>query len=182
MESEYSCLHDVDILYGGTMDEFAMKINHYYCGPDGSEKEQWFSSDYFSRMSCRASADFLSAYLFRLCGNQSIEISDKKMENMSITEHLRWCGFHYSMGYTKMSDEVWEKRAEEYRKEIALGGKGRTRISKDTVDKRHACLVSWDELDVLSAKESTVTGKDTDYKQMDRDNIKVVLRLLEENK
>ncbi len=182
VESEYSCLHDVDILYGGTMDEFAMKINHYYCGPDGSEKEQWFSSDYFSRMSCRASADFLSAYLFRLCGNQSIEISDKKMENMSITEHLRWCGFHYSMGYTKMSDEVWEKRAEEYRKEIALGGKGRTRISKDTVDKRHACLVSWDELDVLSAKESTVTGKDTDYKQMDRDNIKVVLRLLEENK
>ena len=182
VESEYSCLHDADILYGGTMDEFAMKINHYYCGPDGSEKEQWFSSDYFSRMSCRASADFLSAYLFRLCGNQSIEISDKKMENMSITEHLRWCGFHYSMGYTKMSDEVWEKRAEEYRKEIALGGKGRTRISKDTVDKRHACLVSWDELDVLSAKESTVTGKDTDYKQMDRDNIKVVLRLLEENK
>ena len=182
VESEYSCLHDADILYGGTMDEFAMKINHYYCGSDGSEKEQWFSSDYFSRMSCRASADFLSAYLFRLCGNQSIEISDKKMENMSITEHLRWCGFHYSMGYTKMSDEVWEKRAEEYRKEIALGGKGRTRISKDTVDKRHACLVSWDELDVLSAKESAVTGKDTDYKQMDRDNIKVVLKLLEENR
>ncbi|MBR5177383.1 MAG: hypothetical protein IKW90_01120 [Lachnospiraceae bacterium] len=181
VESEYSCLHDADILYGGTMDEFAMKINHYYCGPDGSEKEQWFSSDYFSRMSCRASADFLSAYLFRLCGNQSIEISDKKMENMSITEHLRWCGFHYSMGYTKMSDEVWEKRAEEYRKEIALGGKGRTRISKDTADKRHACLVSWDELDALSAKESAVTGKDTDYKQMDRDNIKVVLKLLEEN-
>ena len=182
VESEYSCLHDADILYGGTMDEFAMKINHYYCGPDGSEKEQWFSSDYFSRMSCRASADFLSAYLFRLCGNQSIEISDKKMENMSITEHLRWCGFHYSMGYTKMSDEVWEKRAEEYRKEIALGGKGRTRISKDTADKRHACLVSWDELDALSAKESAVTGKDTDYKQMDRDNIKVVLKLLEENR
>ena len=101
---------------------------------------------------------------------------------MSITEHLRWCGFHYSMGYTRMSDEVWEKRAEEYRKEIALGGKGRTRISKDTVDKRHACLVSWDELDALSAKESAVTGKDTDYKQMDRDNIKVVLKLLEENR
>ena len=182
VESEYSCLHDADILYGGTMDEFAMKINHYYCGPDGSEKEQWIASDYFSRMSCRASADFLSAYLFRLCGNQSIEIPDKKMENMSMTEHLRWCGFHYSMGYTKMSDEVWEKRAEEYRKEIALGGKGSTRISKDTVDKRHACLVSWDELDVLSAKESAVTGKDTDYKQMDRDNIKVILKLLEENR
>ena len=182
VESEYSCLHDADILYGGTMDEFAMKINHYYCGPDGSEREQWIASDYFSRMSCRASADFLSAYLFRLCGNQSIEIPDKKMENMSMTEHLRWCGFHYSMGYTKMSDEVWEKRAEEYRKEIALGGKGRTRISKDTVNKQHACLVSWDELDALSAKESAVTGKNTDYKQMDRDNIKVILKLLEENR
>ena len=181
VESEYSSLHDADILYGGTMDEFAMKINHYYCGHDGSEKEQWFSSDYFSRMSCRASADFLSAYLFRLCGNQSIEISDKKMENMSITEHLRWCGFHYSMGYVRMSDEVWEKRAEEYRKEIAVGGIGRTRISKDTLDKQHACLVPWDELDTLSKKESAVTGKDTDYKQMDRDNVKVVLKLLEES-
>ncbi len=180
VESEYSSLHDADILYGGSMDEFAMKINHYYCGPDGSEKEQWIASDYFSRMSCRASADFLSAYLKRLCGNQSIEISDKKMENMSITEHLRWCGFHYSMGYEKMSEEAWEKRAGDYRREVAVGGVGRTRISKDAAGKQHACLIPWDELDTLSQKESAVTGKDTDYKQMDRDNVKVVLKLLNE--
>ena len=102
------------------------------------------------------------------------------MENMSITEHLRWCGFHYSMGYEKMSEEGWEKRAGDYRREVAVGGVGRTRISKDAAGKQHACLIPWDELDTLSQKESAVTGKDTDYKQMDRDNVKVVLKLLNE--
>jgi hypothetical protein len=37
-----------------------------------------------------------------------------------------------------------------------------------------------DELDELSAKENEVTGKNVDYKQMDRDNITVVIKLLEE--
>jgi hypothetical protein len=40
--------------------------------------------------------------------------------------------------------------------------------------------VTWDELDMLSEKENEVTGKSVDYKQMDRDNVKVVLKLLEE--
>ena len=181
IESSYTSLHDADILYGGTMDELAIRINHYYSDPNGSAKEQWMASDYFSRMSCRASADFLSSYIFKLCGNQSIEISDKKFENMAKTEHLRWMAFHYIMGYSGMSDEVWNERVEEYRKEAVLTGSGKTRISKDTINKRHACLVPWDELDLLSEKENAVTGKNVDYKQMDRDNIKAVLKILGES-
>jgi len=77
-----------------------------------------------------------------------------------------------------MSDEAWEKRAEEYRRELALGGIGRTRISKDAAGKRHACLIPWDDMDELSKRENAVTGKNIDYKQMDRDNVKVVLDLM----
>ena len=89
--------------------------------------------------------------------------------------------FHYTMGYSRMSDEVWNERVEEYRKEAVLTGSGKTRISKDTINKRHACLVPWDELDLLSEKENAVTGKNVDYKQMDRDNIKAVLKILGES-
>ncbi|MBR4732611.1 MAG: hypothetical protein IK081_07560 [Lachnospiraceae bacterium] len=181
LESEYASLHDADILFGGTMDDLAMKINHYYNDPEGSPKEQWMACDYFSRMSCRASADFLSAYLNRLCEDHSKDLTDEKVENMAKTEHLRWNAFHYSMGYVRMSDETWAARAEQFRKEVAVGGVGHVRISKDAAEKQHACLVSWDELDELSAKENEVTGKSVDYKQMDRDNVKVVLKLLKED-
>jgi hypothetical protein len=162
------------------MDDLAMRINHYYNDPAGLPRDQWMACDYFSRMSCRASADFLSGYLGRLCEDHSKELTEEKLENMAKTEHLRWNAFHFSMGYVRMSDETWEERANQFRKEVAMGGVGHIRISKDAANKQHACLVSWDELDVLSEKENEVTGKSVDYKQMDRDNVKVVLKLLEE--
>ena len=180
-ESEYASLHDADILFGGTMDDLAMRINHYYNDPAGLPRDQWMACDYFSRMSCRASADFLSGYLGRLCEDHSKELTEEKLENMAKTEHLRWNAFHFSMGYVRMSDETWEERANQFRKEVAMGGVGHIRISKDAANKQHACLVSWDELDVLSEKENEVTGKSVDYKQMDRDNVKVVLKLLQES-
>ena len=179
-ESEYASLHDADILFGGTMDDLAMRINHYYNDPAGLPRDQWMACDYFSRMSCRASADFLSGYLGRLCEDHSKELTEEKLENMAKTEHLRWNAFHFSMGYVRMSDETWEERANQFRKEVAVGGVGNIRISKDAANKQHACLVTWDELDELSEKENEVTGKSVDYKQMDRDNVKVVLKLLEE--
>ena len=43
--------------------------------------------------------------------------------------------------------------------------------------KLHACLVDWEELDALSARENGVTGGNVDYKQYDRDNVKVLLSL-----
>lgn len=181
-ESEYASLHDADILYGGSMDDLAMQINHYYNDPNGSAKDQWMACDYFSRMSCRASADFLSAYLKKLCEDHSKELTEVKRENMAKTEHLRWNAFHFSMGYSRMSRETWEERAKIFQKEMAVGGVGHIRISKDVKNKQHACLVNWDELDELSARENEVTGKALDYKQMDRDNVKAVMKLLEEQK
>ena len=71
----------------------------------------------------------------------------------------------------KEKDEL-KKRAESY----ANGGI--SRITKDTENKLHACLVSWDELDELSKLESSVTGKNVDYKKKDMENVLMVKELL----
>ncbi len=179
-ESEFASLHDADILYGGGMDEMAIRLNHYYNDPDGNERDQWLACDYFSRMSCRSSVDFLCSYIKRIRKEFGPEISKAKLENMAKTEHLRWNAFHYTMEYRCMSRVTWEARAEEYRKQERVGTVKKIRISKDAVNRQHACLVSWDELDELSERENAVTGKQIDYKQMDRDNVNVILKLMTE--
>ena len=160
------------------MDELAVSINHYYCGEEKTAEEQWNACDYFSRMSCRASADYLKSLLTRLDLLNKDSIDDETMENLGETEHLRWCAFHYSMGYTCMSEEEWNERAERFIKEKEKTGKGSIRISKNAGAMKHACLISWDDLDILSDKENKITGKNVDYKQMDKDNIKVVWDML----
>ena len=164
-------IYDADILYTGKMDKLAMEINHYYCGEDGDIVKQWEGCDYFSRMSCRASADYLQTLFDRLkiVGK---EISSEMLENLAKSEHHRWCAFHYSMGYSCMSDEVREKRAEMYRQDKSV------RVTKDPKNKLHACLIPWDDLDELSDYENALTGKNVDYKQSDRDNIITVMKIL----
>ncbi len=180
-EINKSKLSDADVLYGGLMDELAVSINHYYCGEEKTAKEQWNACDYFSRMSCRASADYLRSLITRLDLLNKDSIDDETMENLGETEHLRWCAFHYSMGYSCMSEEEWNERAARFIKEKEETGKGSTRISKDAGAMKHACLISWDDLDVLSDKENRITGRNVDYKQMDKDNIKVVWDRLKTN-
>lgn len=177
-EIKKSKLSDADVLYGGLMDELAISINHYYCGNDQTAQEQWNACDYFSRMSCRASADYLKSLLTRLDLLNADGIDDETMENLGITEHLRWCAFHYSMGYSRMDDKEWNERAGRFIKEKEETGKGSTRISKNAGEMKHACLIPWDDLDILSDKENKITGKNVDYKQMDKDNIHVVWEML----
>ncbi|MCR5508108.1 MAG: hypothetical protein K6F34_05425 [Lachnospiraceae bacterium] len=171
-----SSVFDINILYGDGMDVLARRINHYYCGEDGSSEEQWLDCDYFSRMSCRASADYLSALLERLDMTDPERLNGKTLDNLGKTEHLRWCAFHYTMGYTRMSDEVLKERIRMHEEDQSV------RISKDPVSRIHACLIPWDELDALSQTENTVTGKNLDYKQMDRDNVVVTCRLFKDIK
>ncbi len=172
-ERKKSAIYDAEVLYTGKMDQLAMEINHYYCGDDGDINRQWAGCDYFSRMSCRASADYLQTFFQRLgiLGKES-DISGEKLENLAKSEHLRWCAFHYSMGYSAMSDEIKEKRAELYRSDK------KTRITKDPVNRLHACLIPWEDLDGLSDYENEITGRNVDYKQSDRDNIITVKKIL----
>ena len=167
-------LNDANILYGGKMDDRAKEINHFYQGETGDIDKQWAECDYFSRMSCRASADFLTALFKRLGVVGKEKVSQEVLENLAKTEHHRWSAFHFSMGFSKMEDEVLHRRAELFKTDTTL------RISKDLSLRQHACLIPWDDLDALSEYENNVTGKNIDYKQMDRDNINVMIGLLGE--
>jgi len=161
-----------------SMDQTAMSINQMYCGASGgSAWENWLRSDYFSRMSSRASADFYPAVL-RASGKTAEQAvsgdwppHDEAFEHLAITEHMRWCAFHAVMGFRPMTDEEFERRAERYRTEVRQTGASSLRIGKDVSARRHACMVGWDELDVLSERENAVTGGHVDYKQMDRLNV-----------
>ena len=171
-----------EILADEILDSAAMQINcGYHGGDSASAKELWASCDYFSRMSCRASADFLDAFLRAADVDgkeEALSLSSEVLENLACTEHLRWCAFHYAMGYRPMSDETWNERAKKYI-EQKNAGEEPLRIGKDPIHRQHACLIGWDELDMLSKKENDITGGNVDYKQMDRDNVNMLLGIKE---
>ncbi len=176
-----------DVLCGGRQDRLAILINHQYNLSRGrTAAEDWADCDYFSRMSCRASADYMGAFL-RAAGCTEDQVGRDGwpedpvlMENLSRMEHLRWCGFHYAMGYRRMPEEVFRERAQARMEEIRVRGSSAIRPAKDTEKRLHACLIPWESLDALSALEGTLTDRRPDYKQMDTDNLLMIPVLLRE--
>lgn len=171
-------IYHPDVLATRKLDQMAMTVNQYYQGQySRGALADWLECDYFSRMSNRAFADFLEAVL-QAAGKTEAdalegrwEFSPEHLENLSKMEHQRWNAFHFCMGFMPMSDEEYNDRAQIYREQVRLTGKGKIRIGKNLDNKTHACLVSWDELDLLSAKENAITSGHVDYKQMDTNNI-----------
>ena len=167
------------------MDALAMEINGRYHASEGlSLEEAWRRCDYFSRLSCRASADFVPAHL-RAAGKTARQVLDgdwppdaETLEHLSMTEHLRWCAFHRVMGYRTMSGETFLARAAQWKAERKQTDRPATRITKDAERRLHACLIPWDDLDALGARECAVTGEQKDYKGYDRDNVLVLQELL----
>lgn len=175
-----------EILCSDILDRMAVALNQCYCEGNGrTALQNWAACDYFSRNSSRASADFIPA-LIRAAG-KSVEqvlagdwaLTEEQLENLSRTEHLRWCAFHYVMGYESMSKEIFEKRCARYRAEKEQFGKSTLRIGKNTAEHQHACLIPWEELDELSAAENAVTGGSVDYKAMDRNNVLILPKVLQ---
>lgn len=170
-------IYSTDVLCSQKLDEMAMIFNHRYQSASGKTALQtWMECDYFSRQSCRAAADFVPAMLRaadKTGVNGDWELTAAQTENLSKTEHIRWCAFHYCMGFTPMTDAEYAQRTEMYRQNPA------TRIGKNMVARTHACLIPWDNLDALSAKENAITGKNVDYKTMDTDNVLAIPQLLE---
>lgn len=178
-------LYHPNVLSMYDVDRMAMILNHYYLNdsPD-TAVEDWMRCDYFSRMSSRASADFIGAFL-RASGVSAEDaaagkwdLSKETVENLARTEHLRWCAFHYCMGFMKMSEEEYTSRARTYAMQTVQGEKTRIRIGKNMDAGTHACLVDWDALAALSKRESEITGIDVDYQENNRKNILAVPELL----
>ena len=180
-EAESENIYDGEGLDFDRLDAMAMEVNHIYrAGSGRTAREDWQLCSYADRQSCRACTDFFPAFL-RASGKTAEQVAagdwppeDRILENCAITEHLRWCAYHYAAGYTRMPEEVWQERAERYRREKAEGKTPDFRISKDPRRKLQACLIPWEELDELSRRENEVTGGHVDYKQMDRDNVLIL--------
>lgn len=178
-------LYSTDVLLSDRIDAMAKVINHQYHLNEGhTAAEDWKSCDYFSRLSCRASADYLDAFLkMARTDRKSViengwDLSEEMLENLGKTEHLRWCAFHETMGFRRMPDDIYASRKAQYEREKAETGQGKIRIGKDMPNRMHACLIPWDDLDALSDLENAVTGKSIDYKQMDRDNVLMIPSML----
>ena len=178
-------IYQAQVLSTGIVDQMAMLLNHYYCHDESKTPlAHWMECNYFNRMSSRASADFVGAML-RAAGKTAKqveengwELTDRQMENLGRTEHLRWCAFHYCMGFSPMSGEDYDARAREYRRQMEQDGRSAIRVSKNMQRRTHACLVSWEELDSLSEKESKLLGRKVDFKAMDKDNVAAIPELL----
>ena len=183
-QQSFARLYDAELLSRDGLDKMAMLLNHRY--QPASEKtalENWMECDYFSRQSCRASADFAGAML-KIAGVTQEEAKknwhpgEELLLNLSKTEHHRWCAFHYCMGFHAMSDEEFDSRAAIYRQQVEETGKASIRIAKNMAGQTHACLVDWEGLKTLSQKEAEVTGKYTDYQKMDTENVLALPELL----
>lgn len=66
----------------------------------------------------------------------------------------------------------------ERQREITERGKSSIRPTKNTESMTHACLVDWDELDEISRIENSVTNGTKDYKDSDRGNVDMVMKIL----
>ena len=168
------------------MDAMAMQVNRIYRGgkDPAAAETYWRECGYADRQSSRASADFYPAVL-RASGKTPEQVlagdwppEGELLENLSVTEHLRWCAYVTVAGYAPMPPEVWRERADRYLAGKAAGDPAPLRIGRDDERRLQACLIPWEELDELSARENAVTGGSVDYKQMDRNNVLMLKDLL----
>lgn len=181
-------VYSSDVLYTNDIDDMAMIVNQQYqTGSGKTALENWMVCDYFSRMSCRAFADAIRGFLKAAHKTEQQvlggdwDLTGVQLENLSIMEHERWCAFHYCMGFLPMTREEFDDRTRQYRQQ-AKTGKPSVRIGKNMAGKTHACLIPWDDLDELSRRENAITGKNLDYKQMDRENVLAIPALLQAQK
>jgi len=171
-------LFDPNLIHVETYDMLAMSIHHSYIGTNQSALQLWMECPHFIRTSCRSAADYMEALFHavgiakdgKLCTTEPPE--KELLINLAISEHMRWCAFHFCHGYCAMTHEQILQRAEMHR------ANHRIRVMKDVENRTHACLIPWDQLDELSSLEHALTGRSVDYKQYDIDNVLTVYRVM----
>jgi hypothetical protein len=178
-------IYTLDMLSAERADREAILLNSVYDTSDRSPWEKWVACDTFSKMSSRASAGFSPAFLKASGCSREDMLSGKwdpdpeMQQTLGETEHDRWMAFHFANGYTAMTREEFESNARRYRQSVEEGVPCSNRISKNALARTQACLVPWEELDELSARENAVTGRGVDYRQTDINNILALPMLLE---
>lgn len=179
-------IYTTDVLSMRKLDKMAMLVNQHYQGKNSQGAlRDWMACDFFSRMSCRAFADFIEAILCAAgktrqeATRDAWHFSKEHLDTLSQMEHMRWCAFHFCMGFLPMSQQEYSDRMQTYLAQVQETGSASIRVGKNMPGRTHACLVSWDELDALSRKESQYRKTDVNYKQMDTENVMIIPAMLE---
>lgn len=176
-------LYQPEVISTHKLDSLAMELNASYQNDDSKTSiEHWMNCAYFDRMSSRASADFAPA-IMRAAGKTEEEIlsgdwnpSEEQQEILGQMEHLRWNAFYHCMGFTVMTDEEFECRTAMHKQNPKID------VRKNMVDRTHACLVEWKDLDEVSKKVNAATGKNRNFKQDDIKNVLLIPTLLRKSK
>ena len=176
-------IYTLSMLSAEAADRDAIVLNAIYDDSERSDWEKWVGCDPFSKMSSRASADYLPAFL-KAAGRTREQVlagdwdlPDTLLASLGESEHKRWMAFHFVMGYAPMSKKEFKANVSAFER---LRAEGKSmRISKNALARTHACLVPWDELDRLSERENAVTGRNVNYKQLDINNVLALPRLLQ---
>lgn len=138
-----------------SIDTKAKATHEQYRQTSDKKMLKWEDLETFTQESNRAANRdiYNKKALFELCKGEEKE----RIDFIAQYEHSRWCAFHYAHGWKLLpvSDLTDEERAR--------------CITKHPKEKRHACLVPWDELDALPQEEQ---GR---LKKYDVDNVRDAL-------
>ena len=172
----------VDMLEIGRIDSIAMELNYAYLSDQDKEnktkEEAWEELSYFNKMSCRSAADFIPTIKYVISQNAGIW----DLGPLSKMEHLRWCAFYFVNGYRTMGEEEFNDRAIKY----INGDSGYDfKFHKDEYNHFvHACLIPWEDLPELDAKQNAVFEKKgenrkVNYRENDRKNVEMIKSIVE---
>jgi hypothetical protein len=170
-----------DIIVNESMDIMAKAINTYYSNISPQQATEWRKLNTFTKESNRSAAFHIRTKLqlagLKMCKKELAEDNDeiietseklrgylgeKRLNNLAICEHLRWNAFHFTSGWT-----TWRLE------EIETADK-----PKDSVRRRHACLVDWDTL----RNVANAFGKENSeyYQYLDMDQVLHIPDILKE--
>ncbi len=168
-----------NIIINEAMDKMARKMNALFNSIYKIEPaDNWGKLDTFTKESNRAAALNISTKL-KLLGLEAKEIScdndieinnrapvnlndyltGERLDNLAKQEHLRWNAFHFASGWVTWPLDKIDNPIK----------------AKDLANKRHACLVSWDELEDVTS----MFNQNPSYQQLDYEQVKNVSLILE---
>ncbi len=163
-----------NIIINEIMDSMARKMNALFNNLYNIEPaDNWRDLDVFTKESNRSAASNIATKL-RLLNLEMREKTDEKdkptvnlseyltgerLENLSKQEHLRWNAFHFASGWV-----TWQ-----------LNQTGKAKKAKDLINRRHACLVSWEELEEVTLRFNQIPS----YQQLDREQVKNIPMIIE---
>lgn len=126
-------------------DEEARALHERYISDRGAGKEWWRLSS-FTRESNRAVIRDISnkQALGQAIGHLAGEARNEALWEMARYEHRRWMAFHYAHGWMPLAVSGLTKQETD------------SFVTKHTDEKRHICLVSWEELDALPQREKGI--------------------------